>query len=78
MYKIGFNKEASIEMQKPFECYESNVKGFGERFFDNLDIYLNKICANHLNSTNYFLQKREQFIYKVFRIELFILYIRLW
>ena len=36
--------EASIEMQEAYEWYENNLLGLGERFFDTLDVCLEKIC----------------------------------
>lgn len=62
MYKIDFNKEASTEMQEAYEWYENNLTGLGERFFDTLDVYLEKICESPEQYQVLFKKKRAVYL----------------
>ena len=45
-YKLEIKEEANLEMIEAYLYYEEQQKGLGERFFAQVDVYMDRIQTN--------------------------------
>lgn len=46
IYNLEIKEEADLEITEAYLFYESKLSGLGEKFLDQLDIYIKRICEN--------------------------------